>query len=74
VENIMPRLRLDLDTETFDSLLAQASAELRPVQLQAKALLRQALGLPFPYPIRTDDPTCVSSEQPDRKDDGLIGQ
>ncbi len=44
----MPRLRLDVDTETFESLVAHATAELRPVQLQAEVLLRQALGLPFP--------------------------
>ena len=65
----MPRLRLDLDTETFDSLVAQASAELRPVQLQAEVLLRQALGLPFPLGI--DDPPSAPS---DETDDGRIGE
>ena len=51
----MPRLRLDLDTETFETLLTHATAELRPVQLQAEVLLRQALGLPFPYPSPSED-------------------
>ena len=46
----MPRLRLDLDRETFDALTAQAFAERRPVVFQAEVVLRQALGLPFPYP------------------------
>ena len=49
MESAMPRLKLDLDTETFESLIAHATAELRPVQLQAEVLLRQALGLPFPF-------------------------
>ena len=49
MEIAMPRLRLDLDTETFESLVAHATAELRPVQLQAEVLLRRALGLPFPF-------------------------
>ncbi len=40
----MPRLRLDLDRETFDALTAQALAERRPVVFQAEVVLRQALG------------------------------
>jgi hypothetical protein len=44
----MPRLRLDLDKETFEALALKASAERRPVPLQAEVVLRQALGLPFP--------------------------
>ncbi len=50
----MPRLRLDLDRETFDALTAQAFAERRPVVFQAEVVLRQALGLPFPYPPVSD--------------------
>ena len=46
----MPRLRLELDVETYDALLALAQAERRPVLNQAEVTLRQALGLPFPYP------------------------
>jgi hypothetical protein len=46
----MPRVRLDLDKETFDALVIRAAAERRPVPLQAEVILRQALQLPFPYP------------------------
>ena len=46
----MPRLRLDLDRETFDALGVMALAERRPATYQAEVLLRQALGLPFPFP------------------------
>jgi hypothetical protein len=46
----MPRLRLDLDRETFEALADKAFSERRPVQLQAEVILRQALGLQFPYP------------------------
>ena len=44
------RLRLELDRDTSDRLIGQAAAERRPVPWQAEVLLRQALGLPFPYP------------------------
>ncbi len=50
----MPRLRVDLDTETFEALAANAAAERRPVPLQAEVILRQSLGLPFPYPSTPD--------------------
>lgn len=46
----MPRLRIDLDRETYEALASQALAQRRPVILQAEVTLRQALGLPFPYP------------------------
>ncbi len=46
----MPRLRLDLDRETYDALASQAWAQRRPVVFQAEVILRQTLGLPFPYP------------------------
>ena len=46
----MPRLRLDIDTETFVRLLEQSLAERRPPEWQAEVVLRRALGLPFPYP------------------------
>ena len=65
----MPRVRLDLDTETYESLVAHASAELRPVQLHAEVLLRQALGLPFPYPVHPATPTSDKSKQCDGTDD-----
>jgi hypothetical protein len=53
-------LKLRLDTETADKLCADALRELRPVDLQAVALLRRALQLPVPYPIGTDrqEPAC----------------
>jgi hypothetical protein len=46
----MPKLRLDLDDETFQALADIAFTERRPVPFQAEVLLRQALGLQFPYP------------------------
>jgi hypothetical protein len=45
----MPRLRLDLDLDTFEALALKASSERRPVTLQAEVIIRQALGLQFPY-------------------------
>lgn len=50
----MPRLKLDLDIETFEALATNATAERRPVPLHAEVLLRLALHLPFPYPIKPD--------------------
>ena len=46
----MARLRLDLDQETFLALTDRALRERRAVVCQAEVMLRQALGLPFPYP------------------------
>ena len=46
----MPKLRVDLDQETFEALASQALAQRRPVILQVEVILRQTLGLPFPYP------------------------
>ena len=57
----MPRLRLDLDRETYEALASQALAQRRPVILQAEVILRQTLGLPFPYP--TTAPARESSTQ-----------
>lgn len=45
----MARIKLDLDQETYEHLLNVALAERRPVHWQAEIMLRQALGLPFPY-------------------------
>ena len=47
----MPKLRLDLDRETYEALASEALAQRRPVILQAEVILRQTLGLPFPYPL-----------------------
>jgi len=46
----MAILKLNLDQETLDALMDLASRERRPADWQAEVLLRQALGLPFPYP------------------------
>ena len=64
----MPRLRLDLDRETYEALASQALAQRRPVILQAEVILRQTLGLPFPYPqisFSVDDcrPPCEASHE-----------
>jgi hypothetical protein len=46
----MARLRLDLDQETFVALTERAIRERRPITWQAEVMLREALGLMFPYP------------------------
>jgi hypothetical protein len=48
------RLRLDLDQETFLALTDRALRERRPIDWQAEVMLRQALGLSFPYPENTE--------------------
>ena len=58
----MQRLKLDLDAETFEALAVQALSERRPVPLQAQVILRQALGLPFPYPQVTYIKQTIRSE------------
>jgi hypothetical protein len=42
------RLKLELDPETTEKLVAVAVLEKRPPAWQAEVLLRTALGLPFP--------------------------
>ena len=44
------RLRVELDQETWECLCKAAAANLRTPEQQALVLLRQALGLPVPYP------------------------
>lgn len=46
----MPRLRLEVDQETYNCIAEQAVSERRPVDLQAEVMLRRAAGLPFPVP------------------------
>lgn len=48
----MAKIKLDLDTETLERLIERAVQERRPIVWQAEVLLRQALGLPFPYANR----------------------
>lgn len=45
----MPIVTLDLDADTFDRLMDFALNERRPISWQAEMMLRQSLGLPFPY-------------------------
>jgi hypothetical protein len=44
------QIKLDVDSETFGRLVERADIERRPVGWQAEILIRQAPGLPFPYP------------------------
>ena len=50
----MPTLKILLDDETLDRLMEAAVRELRPIGLQASAILRRSLGLPVPYPATED--------------------
>jgi hypothetical protein len=58
----MASLRLYLDQETFVALADRALRERRPVDWQAEVILRQALGLPFPYPAEDDTPCAQRSD------------
>jgi hypothetical protein len=51
----MAKLKLDLDTEMLERLVERAVQERRPIVWQAEVLLRQALGLPFPYVSQLGD-------------------
>jgi hypothetical protein len=66
-------IRVSLDDEMHAALIQDASRHLRPTVYHAKALLRSALGLPFPYPEGFDerDPatwegtgTCADVKKP----------
>ena len=48
----MLRLKLEPDEDTAPRLIKCAASEPRPVPWQAELLLRQALGLAFPYPCQ----------------------
>jgi hypothetical protein len=54
----MPTLKLSLDHETYDALYHAVASHLRPPDWHAQAILRQALGLPFPLPAK-DKPKVV---------------
>jgi hypothetical protein len=58
------RLKIELDPETTERLVASAVAECRPIPMQAEVLLRRALNLPFPYPDRgkRPDPAVAAGE------------
>ncbi len=52
MEGLSLRLKLELDEDTTVRLVERAATERRPVPWQAEVMLREALGLPFPYPER----------------------
>ena len=49
----MTTLKVVLDPETYHALLSDAGRHIRPCDWHLKVLLRQALGLPVPYPVET---------------------
>jgi hypothetical protein len=57
------KLKLDIDGETFDKLIEVAFLERRPPEWHAEVLLRQALGLPFPFPRLRRDENAVANGQ-----------
>ena len=58
----MPRLKLDLDADTYGRLVEQAVAERRPVVWQAEVTIRRAVGLPFPHDAPDERPPAHASE------------
>jgi hypothetical protein len=53
------KIKLDLDTQTWEALAISAVRELRPAPMQAEVLLMRALGLPVPkepVPAATQEP------------------
>ena len=60
----MARLRLDLDQETFLALTDRALRERRAVVCQAEVMLRQALGLAFPYPAEPTGQPVTTAQEP----------
>jgi hypothetical protein len=59
----MATLKLQLDTETYTALIEDAGRHLRPADWHAQAILRQALGLPFPYPADMEALTAKSAPE-----------
>ncbi len=58
----MPRLRLDLDRETYDALASQALVQRRSVVFQAEVILRQTLGLPYPSAAPDEESSAPTSK------------
>jgi hypothetical protein len=61
----MPILKISLDEQTFNRLAEVSVAELRSLPDQVVVLLRQSLGLAFPFPLAgvadpagQEDPGC----------------
>lgn len=50
----MPRIRIEMDDETYGALLSRAGEDLRTLPDQALVLIRKGLGLAFPYPPLID--------------------
>lgn len=48
------RLTLELDTDTTQRLMASAVRQLRAADMEAYRLLREALGLPVPWPVEEE--------------------
>ncbi|MGH8069286.1 MAG: hypothetical protein ACRERE_29435 [Candidatus Entotheonellia bacterium] len=59
----MATLKIQLDTETYTALMEDAGRHLRPADWHAQAILRQALGLPFPYPPAMNAPTAMPAAE-----------
>jgi hypothetical protein len=59
----MATLKIQLDTETYTALIEDAGRHLRPADWHAQAILRQALGLPFPYPADMNAPTAKAAAE-----------
>jgi hypothetical protein len=53
----MATLKIEFDEETYHALMGDALRHLRPTDWHARALVRQALGLPFPYLVLAEEPT-----------------
>jgi hypothetical protein len=58
----MPTLKVPLDEATYEALLENASAHLRPPLWHAAAILRTALGLPIPATATSATVPFLSSE------------
>ena len=54
----MLRLKITVDSETLDALERRAQSERRRLDLQAEVMLRQALGLTFPF---NEEPQSVKA-------------
>jgi hypothetical protein len=54
----MPRIRIDLNSQSFEALTRRAAAERRPIDLQAEVLIERALGVRTPEQRSPDDQDC----------------
>jgi hypothetical protein len=62
MEVTMPTLKVPLDDATYEALLENASAHLRPPLWHAAAILKMALGLPIPAAVQSANAPFLSSE------------